>query len=224
MEFQRTDEWFANRCGRITASRMCDVLAFTKDAGVPYKSGKNKGKPRPLLPLKARTDYINELAAERLTGYSKAPIKAGPLDWGKEWEPVAREAYEQQTGVLVEEVGFLVHPLYDFIGASADFRIRPNGGGETKCPYDQEVHLRTLNEGLPPEHIEQIQGNIWVADCEWWDFVSFHPAFPPHLQLYVQRVPRDDAYISKLADACLSLNAEVQTIVNRHMEKQQCAA
>jgi hypothetical protein len=218
MDLQRTDAWFAARVGRITASRMCDVMAFSVGEG-EYKSGPRKGQPKVALPLKARTDYALQLAAERITGQAKSQTRAGPLDWGKQWEPVARSEYENQIGVLVREVFFIVHPLHDFIGASADFQRDPDGGGEIKCPFDQEVHLNTLEHGLPKEHLEQIQGGLWVTERQWWDFVSFHPAFPPHLQLYVQRVLRDEAYIAKLEAACLSLNDEVNAIVRKHMQQ-----
>lgn len=217
MELQRTQDWFAQRAGRITASRIGDVLAFS--AGGVYLSGKRKGKPKEVKPLKARIDYIHQLAAERITGRAKNQVRADALEWGKEWEPVAKNAYEEQTGVLVRDVGFLTHPKYDFIGASADFLVGNDGGGEIKCPKDQEVHLATLELGLPSEHIEQIQGGLWVTGRSWWDFVSFHPHFPPRRALYVQRVPRDEAYIATMEAACLSLEEEVRAIVRRHLDE-----
>lgn len=210
---QRTDEWFDARAGRITASRMCDVMAFSE--GGVYLSGKRKGQPKEVRPLKARTDYIHQLAAERLTGKPRKQVKAWALQWGQEVEPAALAAYEAERGVLVQRTGFAVHPEYDFIGASADFLVDSDGGGEAKCPESSEVHLATLLCGLPSEHIEQIQGGLWVLGRKWWDFVSFHPDFPPSLRLYVQRVERDEAYIAKLAGACLSLEAEVSAIVCR---------
>lgn len=215
MDLQRTEAWFIERAGRITASRIGDVMAFSP-AG-EYKSGKRKGQPKVVRPLKARLDYIHQLAAERITGRMKNQVRADALEWGKDWEPHAREAYEEDRGVLVREVGFLVHPDFDFIGASADFLVGSDGGGEIKCPKDQEVHLATLEDGLPPEHIEQIQGGLWVTKRKWWDFVSFHPYFPNGKHIYIQRVPRDDLFISKMAEACLSLEADVQTIVRKYL-------
>lgn len=223
MDAQRNAAWFNERAGRITASRIGDAMAFSQ-AGI-YLSGKRKGQPKEVRPLKTRTDYIHQLAAERITGNAKNQIGAKAMDWGTEWEPVAKSAYEERTGVLVRDVGFIVHPEFDFIGASADFLVGLDGGGEIKCPYDQEVHLASLEDGLPDEHIEQIQGGLWVTGRQWWDFVSFHPAFPNGHALYIQRVHRDDEYIAKMQDACLSLEAAVRVIVSKYLsEKQLCAA
>jgi hypothetical protein len=214
MEAQRSEAWRQSRAGRITASRMCDVMAFSEVGDGVYKSGPRKGQPRVAEPLKARTDYIRQLAAERITGNAKAEVRANALEWGKEWEPVAWQCYEERTGLLVTPASFVIHPQFDFIGASADAFIGSDGGGESKCPYDQEVHLATIITGLPEEHIEQIQGCMWVTGRQWWDFISFHPYYPEPLRLYVQRVKRDDAYIANLEAACLSLNTEVESIVS----------
>jgi hypothetical protein len=214
---QRTEEWFDARAGRITASRMCDVMAFS-DGGV-YLSGKRKGQTKEVRPLKARTDYIHQLAAERLTNKPRKQVKAWALQWGRDMEPAAVTAYEAETGFIVTPAGFVTHPLYDFIGASPDLTIEEDGGGEIKCPESSEVHLATLVTGLPEEHIEQIQGGLWVTHRKWWDFISYHPDFPPALRLYVQRVYRDEEYIAKLTDACLSLESEVQAIVTQLQQK-----
>jgi hypothetical protein len=77
------------------------------------------------------------------------------------------------------------------------------------------VHLQTLLTGLPKEHQEQIQGGLWVTGRQWWDFVSFHPDFPPHLRLYVKRVQRDESFIQGLARSCAELELEVQAIIRQ---------
>lgn len=215
MSEQRTDEWLAERAGRITASMM-HVVMLERDRA-PFKSGPRKGQPKP--PPKALTDYAHQLAAERLTGKPRKQIKAPALQWGTELEPVAVQAYQALTGEIVTPSGFIVHPNYDFIGASPDFLVNDDGGGECKCPESSEVHLETLLRGLPPEHIEQIQGGLWVTGRKWWDFISFHPDFPPHLRLYVQRVPRDDEFIARLESACLEMEADVQQILSIIQQK-----
>lgn len=212
---QRSEEWYAERAGKITASRMHDVM-LERDLE-PFKSGPRKGQPRP--PPKALTDYAFQLAAERLTGRPRKQIKAAALAWGQDIEPAAVAAYQAHTGEIVTLCGFIQHPEYDFIGASPDFLVNDDGGGEVKSPESSEVHLETLINGLPPEHIEQIQGGLWVTGRQWWDFISYHPDFPPEHRLYIQRVERDDAYIAKLEAACLMLEADVQQIIQQLSEK-----
>lgn len=212
---QGTEEWREVRAGRITASRMNSVMQVG-DGGV-FKSGPRKGQPKP-EPM-ARTQYAMELAAERLTMKPRPQINARALQWGKDVEPAARAAYEAERGVITEPGGFFLHSEYDFIGVSPDFLVLVDGGGEIKSPESPQVHLETLLYGLPDEHIEQIQGGLWVTGRKWWDFVSYHPDFPESRRLYIQRVQRDEAYIAKMESACLSLEAEVRRIVDAVMPR-----
>lgn len=210
MTDQRSESWFEQRAGKITASMMHAVM-LERDRE-PFKSGPRKGQPKPAP--KALTDYAYQLAAERLTGKPRRQIKAAALAWGVEIEPAAVAAYQAETGYIVTECGFFQHPEYAFIGASPDFLVNEDGGGEVKSPESSEVHLETLLVGLPPEHIEQIQGGLWVTGRAWWDFVSYHPDFPADLRLYVQRIERDGPYIARLESACLQLEADVQSILS----------
>ncbi len=212
---QRSEEWFEARAGRITASMM-SVVMLERDRA-PFKSGPRKGQDKP--PPKALTDYAHQLAAERLTGKPRKQARGAALDWGREMEANAIAAYEAETGNLVSSAGFILHPKYDFVGASPDFTVGDEGGGECKCPESSEVHLQTLLEGLPSEHVDQIQGGLWVTGREWWDFISYHPDFPPHLRLYVQRIERDEAYISRLEAACLEMERDIQNIINAVNER-----
>lgn len=201
---QNTTEWREARAGKITASRMCDVMAF----------GKRDGKP-----LKSRQDYIGDIVAELLTGEPKEQVKAKPLDWGHDVEAAARAAYEAETGEIVQQVGFMVHPLLPYIGCSPDGLIGGDGQMQIKCPNNPAVHIATLRDGMPEEHIAQVQGEMFVTGRAWSDFVSFDPRMPEHLRLYRQRIKRDEAYIEQLAAACESLWAEVQTYLNYLNEK-----
>lgn len=209
-DLQGTEEWHADRAGCITASRMADLRW---EPGEVFKSGPRKGMPKP--PPQMRVTYIDQVVAELLTGQPKENARAKSLDHGHEMEPVAIAEYERRTGRLVEQVGFRRHPDYSFIGASPDLLINDDGGGEVKCPLSIAVHASTLRHGLPPEHIEQIQGGLWVTGRLWWDFISYHAAFPEHLRLYVQRVPRDNAYIELIKRDCLSAWDEVQAAVEQ---------
>ncbi|SEJ54779.1 lambda exonuclease family protein [Frateuria terrea] len=201
---QNTTEWLQARAGKITASRMCDVMAF----------GKRDGKP-----LKSRQDYIGDIVAELLTGEPKEQVKARPLDWGHDVEAAARVAYEAETGEVVQQVGFLTHSLLPYIGCSPDGLIGGDGQMQIKCPNNPAVHIATLRDGMPEEHIAQVQGEMFVTGRAWSDFVSFDPRMPEHLRLYRQRIKRDEAYIEQLAAACESLWAEVQTYITYLNEK-----
>lgn len=217
---QGTEDWLAERAGCFTASGFRD-LRWDREA---YKTGDRKGqlKPEPLL----RTNYIAQVAAEILTGTAKISGRAKAMDHGKEMEPDAIAAYERRTGQLVEQCGFLRHPIHPFVGASPDFLVNLDGGGEIKCPLSITVHTITLRDGLPPEHIEQIQGGLWVTGRKWWDFISYNPLFPAGLDLYVQRVYRDEAVIQRIENDVLTAWASVQILLNELNSKKdtQCAA
>jgi predicted phage-related endonuclease len=209
---QRTEQWHADRAGKITASMMGPVMDLAKPGN--FKTGPRKGQPYP--EPESRREYIRQLAAERITGRLKPNVKAAALEWGKDVEPVARAAYEARTGLLVTQVGFMLHPDLPYIGASPDFLVLKIGGGEVKCPESIIVHLQTLEEGLPPEHIEQIQCGLCVTGRQWWDFVSFHPHYPAPHDLFVQRIERDEKFIAAMLEACASLEAEVCRIVAKY--------
>lgn len=204
---QRTLQWFADRAKCITASRMSDLYY---EQGV-FKTGPRAGQSKP--PTKARMDYIDQIVAEILTDGPKDSVNAKALDYGKEMEPQALAAYEFLTGNQTETCGFIRHPDYSFIGASPDFLAGTDGGGEIKCPMSIVVHATTLREGLPSEHIEQIQGGLWVTGRQWWDFISYNPKFPYGLDLYVQRIERDNEAIAKIQEDCLSAWQQVQEIL-----------
>jgi hypothetical protein len=211
---QGTPEWHAERAGRITGSMINAVLA--QSDGKPYKSGPRKGQMHETPEV--HISYVRRLAAERVTKRSREQLK-GPsaLQWGKDVEPVARAAYEARRGVLVDLCGFIVHPDPDlsFVGASPDWIIGEDGGGEIKCPESIEVHIATILDGVPREHWNQIQAGMMVRgpSCQWWDFCSFHPYYPPELRLYVRRVLRDDAHIAKIERACLVTEQEIRQTI-----------
>ena len=200
---QRSEEWYAARLGCVTGSRFHDVIAVGRD-----------GKP-----LAARETVITEIVLELITGKPGAMWSSKATRWGIEHEAEAREAYEIATGNMCTEVGFITHPLSQQIGCSPDHLIRTDGGGEIKCPLTPTVHLWTLLNGMPPEHVAQCQGGMYCTGRQFWDFVSYHPAFPPEMQIYVQRIERDDAYIRMLEDKLPNAVAEINLTVKQLIEK-----
>ncbi|ALD90309.1 exonuclease [Cupriavidus gilardii CR3] len=194
---QRTEDWRKARAGKITASRFVDVIAIKRDGA----------------PTAARAKYMRELAFERLSGEPMHEVGGKALTWGTEVEQYAREAFELETGLIVEPAQFVTHPDYPFIGCSADGLIGKDGGYESKCPMDESVHIQTWLEGMPRDHMAQVQGCMFVTGRKWWEFTSYDPRACERLRLYHERIERDEGFIANLEAALLQFEAELQQMV-----------
>ena len=194
---QRTDEWFAARIGKVTASRVADVIAKTKSG---YGA--------------SRANYLADLVVERLTGQKTQGFSNAAMEWGTEQEPHARAAYSAKTGILVEEVGFIDHPTVAMSGASPD-GFAEEGLIEVKCP-NTATHLEYVLAELPPlKYFTQMQWQMACTGRPWCDFVSFDPRLPERLQLLVVRVPRDDNYIKMLEQEVIVFLQELDDKLNK---------
>jgi hypothetical protein len=199
---QRTDDWYAARIGKATASRFKDAIATKK------QTEKQKKDNLPGDPMQAQLDYLTELVVERLTQQPVQRYATAAMQWGTEQEPAARTAYERVTGTSVEETGFVAHDTL-MAGCSPDGLVDWDGLVEIKCPWNSAVHIETLLNGMPAEHIPQLQGQMWITGRQWCDFVSFDPRMPAELQLHVQRINRDPAYVADLERRVTEFLAEV---------------
>lgn len=178
---QRTPEWHAARLGKVTASRVADVIAKTKTGWGA-----------------SRANLMADLIVERLTGQPASAFINAAMEWGTEQEPHARAAYSARTGELVEEAGFIDHPRVASSGASPDGLVGDDGLVEFKCP-NTATHLDTLLAGaVPNKYVTQMQWQMACTGRKWCDFVSFDPRLPEHLRMFVKRVERDDALIAGL--------------------------
>ena len=177
---QRTEEWFAARLGKVTASRVADVLA-------KIKTGESA----------SRKNYKMELVVQRLTGKQGESFTNAAMEWGTEQEPFARMAYEAHTGTFVKEEGFVDHPTIEGFGCSPD-GIVGEGLIEIKCG-NTATHVDWLLDGkAPSRHIPQMMAQMACTGAKFCDFVSFDPRVPDDLQLFVIRVERDDEYIAEM--------------------------
>jgi YqaJ-like viral recombinase domain len=193
---QNSAKWIRARTGRITASRICDLMATLKRGGEAA----------------SRRDYRAELIAERLTGKAENCYVSKEMRYGSEQEPFARTAYEIRTENIVDQVGFVFHPRLDFSGASPDGLIREDGGLELKCPKTT-THLAYIGAGIVPKEYEyQMLWNMACAEREWWDFASFDPRLPEKLRLFIVRMPRDGGRIREIEREVMILNNEIDTI------------
>jgi putative phage-type endonuclease len=197
---QRTDEWFTARLGKVTASRVADVVAKTKNG---YSA--------------SRDNYMADLIVERLTGQKASSFSNAAMEWGTEQEPNARAAYSARTGELVEEVGFIDHPAITGSGASPDGLVG-DGCVEFKCA-NTATHLEYVLSGKPPaKYITQMQWQMACTRRPWCDFVSYDPRLPGHLQLLIVRVPRDDKRIAELETEVRKFLAELDDKVTKLQE------
>lgn len=189
---QGSQEWHLTRAGLATASRFADVMATVKTGEAAN-----------------RRNYRTDLVVEQLTGRGLDSFTNKAMQQGIEREPLARLAYEEETGNVVREVGFIQHDTLR-AGASPDGLIGLSGGLEIKCP-ERSAHLRYIQQlAEPPEYKWQIQGEMWIAELEWVDFVSWNPDFPEHLQLIVRRIARDEKAIKQLAEGVEAFMNEVE--------------
>jgi putative phage-type endonuclease len=194
---QRTDDWFAARLGKVTASRVADVIAKTKTG---YGA--------------SRANYMADLVVERLTGQKASSFSNAAMEWGTEQEPNAKAAYAAKTGILVEDVGFIDHPTVAMSGASPD-GFAEEGLVEIKCP-NTATHLEYIFDGKPPQkYVTQMQWQMACAGKPWCDFVSYDPRLPERLQLLVVRVPRDDDYIKMLEQEVTIFLQELDDKLNK---------
>lgn len=195
---QGSQEWFAQRIGRVTASRVSDIIAKTK-TGVSA----------------SRANYLAQLVAERLTGQAADTFKSGAMQHGTETEPQARMAYEAETGLMVTEVAMIQHGTIEMAGASPDGLVGEDGLVEIKCP-NTSTHIATLMaDKAPIQYIPQMQWQMACTGRAWCDFVSFDPRMPEDMQLFIKRVPRDNALIAEYEAEVVKFLAEVQETVNK---------
>jgi len=193
---QGTPEWKSARAGIVTASRINDVMAKIKTGEAA-----------------ARQDYRAQIIAEILTGTPQDPDYANTaMIWGKEQEPNARSAYEMAQGVMVQQVGLVLHPALDRSAASPDGLV-DDGLLEIKCPKTA-THLNYLLENRVPKEYEKQM--LWqMACCEraWCDFVSFDPRLPEDMQLFIKRFSRNEARILEITEEVKLFLSEVDSVI-----------
>jgi len=198
---QGTPEWLAARAGKVTASRINDVMAAKTTA--------------------AYRDYKAQIVAEILTG---VPQESGFVNdymrWGTEQEKLARAEYEMFCAWTVDEVGLVIHPTIEQGAASPDGLVSTDGLVEIKCPKTS-THLQTLLDKKQPRQYENQM--LWQMACtgrEWCDFVSYDPRLPEDLQLFVHRFDRDQERIDAIEEAVKQFLTEVNEMIDNIKEKK----
>lgn len=201
---QHTEEWRIARAGKVTASVIDCVLSK------PKKGSSSTAETA------GRVNYRAQIVAEVLTGKpAEEPPITRPMQWGIDNEKYARAAYELQQGVLIETVGFVLHPRIECFGASPDGFIGDDGLVQFKCP-NTATHIAYLLKGeVPADYEPQMLSEMACTGRQWCDFVSFDPRLPEHLQLFVKRFQRDEKRIVEIEHHVEDFLAEVRDVLIR---------
>jgi len=196
---QGSDEWFAARMGKISASRLNDIMKKTKYGESTYKT-------------RARM----ELAIERLTGKpAGSTFMNQAMHDGVEREPDARTLFEAVTGKEVALCGSFNHPTIEMASASPDGLLRDeNAVLEIKCPTPVTHAYNLLSKKMDKRYIYQIQWQMACCEADYGYFASYHPDYPKAQQLRWLKVDRDDKLISELEMVVRDFDVEIDNLVN----------
>lgn len=183
---QRSPEWISLRAGKVTASGFNKILT-----------------PGTQKYSKQAEEYEDRVVAEMITG---EPIedffKSYWMERGAEMEGKAVQSYEFTRDAETTPCGFVSIGMFGF---SPDRLIGTDGGLELKCPAPHTHVGYLLGGGLPEEYKMQVQGSLFISQRKWWDFMSYHPKFPP----FIIRVTPDAELHAKLFAACEQFEANV---------------
>lgn len=194
---QGSQEWLQLRAGKVTASKVADIIAKTKSG---YSA--------------SRANYMAQLITERLTGTPAETFTNAAMVWGSEMEPEARKAYEFYKAVDVDQVAFVNHPTIGDSGASPDGLIGLDGLVEIKAPLTA-THIETLtSRTVPAKYITQMMWQLACTGRSYCDFVSYDPRMPESMRFFCTRIERDDQLIAELEAEVIKFLAEVRAKVD----------
>jgi putative phage-type endonuclease len=193
---QNSAEWLAARCGSLGASSIADMVAKTRTGWGA-----------------SRFNLAAKLVCERLTGTPQESYTNAAMQWGHDTEPQARAMYEFMRDIAVQQVGLVLHPSINKSHASPDGLVGDDGLIEIKCP-NTATHIETLlSEDVEGKYVKQMQWQMACCGRAWCDFVSFDPRLPAEMQIFVQRVRRDDEFIAELEREARLFLAEIDKTI-----------
>lgn len=198
-------EWFALRCGCVTASRVAEALSFLKRGGSSAE----------------REKYKLELLAETITGKPAEHYVSPYMDEGREYEPLARTAYELTRDVEVEQIGYAHHPRINRTGASPDGLVGEHGLVEIKCPKTTTHLTYLMHEIVPAEYVPQMMWQMACTGRAWCDFVSYDGRLPDDFGLFIVRLERDDKLIAEMEEGVEQFIGELNAMCEKLLKGKQ---
>ena len=199
----QSDQWLKNRVGRITGSRMAEVMnVLTRKS----KSG-DVGEPGA-----KRINYRRELVAERILGRAASHFVTRYMEEGAEREDEARSMYELATHQMVIPCGFVLHPIFDFSGATPDGLVGDDGLLEIKSPKAETLVEWLDTREVPDEYKKQCQWEMVCCERQWADFYGWYPGMPH----FFKRLDRDSKLIAEMEAEAEKLHLEVETFLAKN--------
>lgn len=206
---QGSDEWNEIRRGRFTSSEIHNIM---NDGKRPMTDEELKARPKSgegsAAKLTANVNslgvagltYIRIKVAETLTGTIKENSYAFPMVRGTEMEPEAVEYFEQQTGFVCEEVGFV--PFGAHAGGSPDRYVGDNAILEVKCPWAIEKQIDYLEltdqwdlKRYSAEYYWQCMANLFFTGRELCHFITYDPRYPEQYRMtHIEIKPENQAF------------------------------
>jgi len=202
---QRTESWYADRCGKVTASPIFKVYKKLKNGS--YSS--------------ERETYFFQVLGEVLTGVPASGVKSAAMQRGIDKEAEAREAYTRKTNYPVYEAPFIVHPRIERAGASPDGFVGDDGLVEIKCPLTATAAKVLLTDYLDETYAAQIQWQLACTGRQWCDYVVYDDRLPEPLRLYIRRIERNDALIADVEKEVVKFLEEIDEAVSALNRKYQ---
>ena len=191
---QRSPEWYAIRCGKVTASKVNDIMTKVKSGG--YGA--------------SRDNYMADIICERLTGKPTGGFTSDSMQWGVDNEAAARKEYGNITFNDVTEIGFVEHPVLKMAGCSPDGLVSTDGLIEIKCP-NTNTHIDTLlSKKIDKKYNCQMQMQMDCTDRKWCDYVSYDPRLPEGMRIVIIRVNRDEEFLKLMRAEIKFFNDEVE--------------
>jgi putative phage-type endonuclease len=196
---QGSEAWKLLKVGKVSASRMAELLAKTKTGAFAA----------------SRAKYMAQLLCERMTGEPTEFFTSQAMQRGTEIEPVARAAYEAENLTSVEQVAWVEHPTIPMAGCSPDGFVGEHGLVEIKC---KEIHNHLdsiLNDRIDPDHQAQMMWQMCVTGRQWCDYVCFDDRAPEGLQLFVKRLHRDEEKIKQMEDEVRTFLKDLENMIQK---------
>jgi putative phage-type endonuclease len=193
---QGSPGWVRERIGKLTASRMGDVMAMTK-----------AGKPS-----EARTAYLKQLVAERMTDSAAENYVTAAMQWGIDNEPAAAEEYEAITGEIVVPAPFIPHPTIEHFGASPDRLVNADGLIEIKAPATANYVEWRKTQEIPERYRWQMLAQLACTRRQWCDFVAYDPRVIYGSPIWIKRFVPAPEEIEKCESAARQFLEEVDAL------------